>query len=63
MMLIKMTTSIAGVDFSAAPGQEIEMPEAEALRLIDAGFATAVKANKVETAAKRTSTPRKKSSE
>lgn len=38
-MKIKLLTSLAGDAWSAAPGDEIEMDDAEALRHIEAGHA------------------------
>lgn len=43
-MLLKMKTGLAGPDLSLAPGDKHDFAdEAEAQRLIDAGFADAVK--------------------
>jgi hypothetical protein len=41
-MKIRMLTSIAGPDWSAQPGDEIEIDDAEAARHIEAGHAEAV---------------------
>lgn len=40
-MLLKMTAGLSGPDFSLSPGDEREFETAEALRLIEAGFAVA----------------------
>lgn len=52
-MIVRMLTSIAGVSFSAAPGQELDLPDDEAVRFIEAGIAEAVKQVKVEKAVTR----------
>lgn len=41
-MLIRVTTSLAGLDFALSPGEERDFPEAEAISLIKAGFAVPV---------------------
>jgi len=38
-MLLKMTAGLSGPDFNLAPGDEYEFDDAEAARLVDAGFA------------------------
>lgn len=38
-MLLKMTAGLSGPDFNLAPGDEYEFEDAEAARLIEAGFA------------------------
>ena len=40
-MLLTMKTSLAGPTFSVGPGEAYNPDDGEALRLIDAGFATA----------------------
>ena len=40
-MLLKMTAGMAGVDFALSPGDICEFEDAEAARLIEAGFAVA----------------------
>lgn len=53
-MKIKMLTSIAGADFALAPNDETERFEnAEAVRLIAAGFASPVNNIKPERAVKK----------
>lgn len=54
-MKIKMTTGIAGIDFSLAPGDETDrFSDDEAARLVEAGFAVAVTpAPKAERAVKK----------
>lgn len=49
-MLIKMLVSLAGNEYSLAPGDEREFPDNEAIRLIDAGFAVPAVEEKVERA-------------
>lgn len=52
-MKIKMLTSLAGDDFALAPGDETERFETdEARRLIKAGYAVPVVADKTERATK-----------
>ncbi|MBD9636090.1 hypothetical protein IB277_07255 [Ensifer sp. ENS07] len=41
-MKIQMLVGLAGNEYSLAPGDEREFPQAEAVRLIDAGFAKLV---------------------
>jgi len=48
-MKIKMLTGMAGVDYSLSPGDERDFDDAEAIRLIDAGFAVPVAATEIET--------------
>lgn len=52
-MKLRMLSSIAGVDFALAPGDEREFDEAEAVRLIEAGFAVAVIEAKIETSVRK----------
>lgn len=52
-MRIKLLTSRAGAGFAQARGEEIEVGDAEAARMIAAGQAEPVRAAPVETAAKR----------
>ena len=50
-MLIRFTTCLAGADFVRNPGDVAELPDAEAKRLIAAGFAAPAKsAEQIETA-------------
>lgn len=49
-MLIKMITTLSGPEFSAQPGQEIEVDTVMADQLISGGFAVPVKSQKIETA-------------
>lgn len=52
-MKIKMLMGVAGRDFSLSPREETErFPEKEAQRLVDAGFAEAVKPAAPETGTK-----------
>ncbi len=45
-MLLKMTAGLSGTEFNLAPGDEHEFDDAEAGRLIDAGFAVQAEADK-----------------
>lgn len=49
-MKIKMRVHFAGAGFSATPGDEIERPDDEAIRLIKKGYAVPLGAMPVETA-------------
>jgi hypothetical protein len=49
-MRIKMLTSIATATWNAGPGQEVEVPDADARRLLQSGQAEPVK-TQAETAA------------
>lgn len=49
-MRIKLKVHFAGNGFSAAPGDEIERPDDEAIRLIKKGYAVPMGAMPVETA-------------
>ncbi len=49
-MKIKMRVHFAGAGFSAAPGDEIDRPNDEAIRLINKGYAVPLGAMPVETA-------------
>lgn len=51
-MIIKMQIGLAGPEYSLSPGDEHDFPEAEAIRLIEAGYAVPVVAAKVERAVK-----------
>lgn len=54
-MKIKMTVSMAGVDFVLSPGEVTErFSDKEALRLVKAGYAVAVAEPAVERAVKKT---------
>ena len=52
-MIVRMLTSVAGVDFSVAPGQEIDFPDETAKRYLEAGMAEPVRQAKVEKATTR----------
>lgn len=53
-MRIKMLVSLAGADFALSPGEETErFPDAEAVRLVEAGFAVPVTVKATETATKK----------
>lgn len=49
-MKIKMRVHFAGAGFAAAPGDEIDRPNDEAIRLINKGYAVPLGAMPVETA-------------
>ncbi|OKP79776.1 hypothetical protein BTE77_06710 [Ensifer adhaerens] len=49
-MKIKMLVGLSGNEYSLGPGDEREFPDAEAIRLIGAGFAAPIAAQKVERA-------------
>jgi hypothetical protein len=49
-MLIKLTTGMAGPDYAAKRGTEIDLPDDEAVRLINLGRAEPVKKNRVRRA-------------
>lgn len=54
-MRLRFTTSIAGAHYSFKPGDETEWPnDAEARRLVEAGFAVPVRSVAIETADART---------
>lgn len=48
-MKIKMIVSMAGNGFSLSPGDEWEVPEQEAIGLINAGFAIPLASTEIET--------------
>lgn len=50
-MLVKLLCSRAGIDFAQNAGDEVEIADAEAIRMIDAGQAVPV-APKIERAVK-----------
>lgn len=52
-MKIQMLVGLAGNEYSLAPGDEREFPHAEAVRLIDAGFAKPVDVQPTEKRSKR----------
>lgn len=52
-MKIQMLVGLAGNEYSLAPGDEREFPQAEAVRLIDAGFAAPVDVQPTEKRSKR----------
>jgi hypothetical protein len=49
-MNIRMLVGLAGNEYSLAPSDEHEFPDAEAIRLIEAGYAVPVVAEAVERA-------------
>ncbi|MBS7545112.1 hypothetical protein [Ancylobacter oerskovii] len=53
-MKIKMLTSLAGVGFALAPGDETDrFPDAEARRMVEAGYAVPVAEEKREIATRK----------
>jgi hypothetical protein len=52
-MLIRLLVGLSGPAFSLGPGDERDFPQAEAVRLIEAGFAVAVLDRKTERAVKK----------
>lgn len=48
-MKIRMTQSMAGHGFALSPGDEYDTDNDEAIRLIEAGFATPIVATEIET--------------
>lgn len=58
-MLLKMTAGLSGPLFNLGPGDEHEFEAAEADRLIEAGFATPVTAEKTERSADETGAERR----
>ncbi|MBY3268414.1 hypothetical protein HFO05_07280 [Rhizobium laguerreae] len=50
-MLLKMTAGLSGPEFNLAPGDEHEFDDAEAERLVDAGFAVKADADDVQVVA------------
>lgn len=60
-MKIQMLASFAGTDFALNAGEETErFPAAEAVRLIEAGYAVPVAAPVIERAVKRTAAKEKR---
>lgn len=49
-MLVRMTVELAGRDFFLAPGDEMEFPDAEAVRLVAAEYAVPVATQEIERA-------------
>jgi len=49
-MLLKMIAGLSGPEFNLAPGDEHEFDDAEAGRLIDAGFAIQAEADEAQAA-------------
>lgn len=49
-MLVRMLVGLSGPAFTVEPGAEIEFPQDEAIRLIEAGYATPVNEQKIERA-------------
>lgn len=59
-MKIKMLVSLAGNEYSLSPGDERDFTQAEAIRLIDAGFAVPVAEAKTERAVAQPATEKRK---
>lgn len=49
-MLVRMKVGLSGPDFSLQPGDEREFEAAEAIRLVNAGFAVPLSGLPIETA-------------
>jgi hypothetical protein len=53
-MLVRMVVGLSGPAANLSPGDEAEFPQAEALRLVEAGYAVPVAEARIERAVKRT---------
>jgi hypothetical protein len=53
-MLVRMVVGLSGPTTNLGPGDEAEFPQAEALRLVEAGYAVPVAEAKIERAVKPT---------
>ena len=51
-MLVRMVVGLSGLAANLSPGDEAEFPQAEALRLVEAGYAVPVAEAKIERAVK-----------
>ena len=51
-MMVRMVVGLAGPTTSLAPGDKAEFPQAEAVRLIEAGYAVPMVEAKIERAVK-----------
>ena len=51
-MMVRMVVGLAGPTTSLVPGDEAEFPQAEAVRLIEAGYAVPMVEAKIERAVK-----------
>jgi hypothetical protein len=54
-MQVKLLTARAGVDFSQSRGEIVEIPDGEAIRMIEAGQAEAMRGDATEKAVSRAS--------
>jgi hypothetical protein len=52
-VLIRMLVGLSGSEYSLGPGDERDFPDAEAIRIVQAGFAVPVAEQLVEKAVKR----------
>ena len=52
-MLIRMLVGLSGSEYSLGPGDERDFPDAEAIRIVQAGFAVPVAEQPEEKAVKR----------
>lgn len=52
-MKIKMLTGLSGPEYNLAPGDERDFEDAEAIRLVSAGFAVPAEAAPSETTSKK----------
>ena len=51
-MLVRMVVGLSGLAANLSPGDKAEFPQAEALRLVEAGYAVPVAEAKIERAVK-----------
>jgi hypothetical protein len=58
-MKLKMLVGLSGNEYSLAPDDEHDFPDAEAIRLIDAGYGVPVVAHSVERAVAETAPERR----
>lgn len=58
-MKIRMSVGLSGNEYSLAPGDEREFPDAEAIRLVEAGFAIPIAEVKIERAVAGTGSERR----
>ena len=59
-MRVKLKTSVAGHNWSGAPGEVVDMTDADAKRYIERGYATAAKGQPADEAEDETATAGKK---
>lgn len=59
-MLVRMTAGLSGPEYTLGPGDKRDFPQAEAVRLIDAGFAVPVSEPVTERAVKKPAPERRR---